>query len=181
MHDATDRPASHTREAILHAAGISRLREFLEYSPETGVFTWLQSVSNVHAGDVAGHARSDGYMTIRVYGRRYYAHQLAWAFTHGVWADGHIDHIDGNPSNNCASNLRAVHPQVNYQNRRNANPSNRSGSSVPGVCFDPSRGKFDVYGKLAGKSIRIGRFALLADAEQASIAWRRANYKGNTL
>ena len=43
MIDAHGHIATHTRDDVTATAGINRLMESLEYSPETGVFTWMQS------------------------------------------------------------------------------------------------------------------------------------------
>jgi hypothetical protein len=46
------------------------LRELLHYDPDTGIFTRLVAVSNVHVGDVAGRtADTRGYVAIGVNGR----------------------------------------------------------------------------------------------------------------
>jgi hypothetical protein len=85
-----------------------RLREVLEYNKNTGVFRWKIPRGNKKhlPGEVAGAARGiDDYVKIGIDGNRYYAHQLAWFYVHGVWVKG-LDHIDLNKGNNRIDNLR---------------------------------------------------------------------------
>lgn len=94
-----------------------RLMELFEYNPETGLFTRLVSTNNrVKAGDVAGSARADGYIKIRVDFDMHYAHRLAWLYMTGAWPTKKIDHINGDKADNRWSNLRDVSTSTNAQN-----------------------------------------------------------------
>jgi len=79
----------------------ARLKEILHYSPETGLFIWLVSLSNrIKAGDDAGFINDISlYRTITVSGKMYQAHRLAWLYVYGVWPE-YIDHINHNRSYN---------------------------------------------------------------------------------
>jgi hypothetical protein len=70
---------------------VTRLREVLHYDPITGIFTWLVSLSN-HVGKVAGSLDGTGRVRIRVDGREYGAHRLAWLYMTGNWPVNEIDH-----------------------------------------------------------------------------------------
>lgn len=73
---------------------LKRLREVLSYDGATGEFVWIKP-PHVHprlAGNVAGGFRS-GYLLIKIDGRKYGAHRLAWFYTHGRWPVDRIDHI----------------------------------------------------------------------------------------
>lgn len=77
-----------------------RLREILDYNPETGVFKWKVMLAHRRKpGDVAGNL-SHGYIEIGIENRSYRAHHLAWLYIHGELPQVMIDHIDGNRSNN---------------------------------------------------------------------------------
>lgn len=94
-----------------------RLKELFKYDPETGLFTRLVSTNNrVKVGDVAGNARADGYIKIRVDFDMHYAHRLAWLYMTGEWPTQKIDHISGDKSDNRWSNLRDVSSVTNLQN-----------------------------------------------------------------
>ena len=62
----------------------ARLKELLRYEPETGAFYWLVAKSSrAQIGDRAGGLRSDGYWYIRIDGKNYVGHRLAWLYTYG--------------------------------------------------------------------------------------------------
>lgn len=143
----------------------SELRRLLSYDPETGVFTWRRKMSSrALEGDVAGGAFARGYHGIRIYGRRYYAHRLAWLYVYGVWPSTQIDHIDRNPSNNCIANLRLATPSENSQNTRTPR-DNQSG--FKGVHWDKSRGKWLAFINLDKQFLNVGRFDCIAEAIRA--------------
>ena len=94
-----------------------RLKKLFKYEPETGLFIRLVSTNNrVKVGDVAGNARADGYIKIRVDFDMHYAHRLAWLYMTGHWPTQKIDHINGNKSDNRWANLRDVSDAINLQN-----------------------------------------------------------------
>lgn len=92
-----------------------RLRELLDYRPETGVFTWR---GKAKVGIPVGRIQTDGYSQIRVDGKLYLAHRLAWLYVHGEWPTSEIDHIDRDRVNNRIANLRDVDRAINATNRR---------------------------------------------------------------
>lgn len=102
---------------------------YLDYDPETGIFSWRErhdiadkrtrnSWNAKYAGKAAGGKRLDGYLQIGLYGRHYLAHRLAWLCTTGEWPPEQIDHINCNPGDNRAVNLRSVSPSENVASRR---------------------------------------------------------------
>lgn len=83
------------------------LLDTLDYDPLTGEFRWKIATSRrVKVGAVAGSRASHGYTTIRLLGKLYYAHILAWFYVKGLWPTGLIDHRDTDRSNNRILNLR---------------------------------------------------------------------------
>ncbi|UGO56005.1 putative HNH endonuclease [Escherichia phage JLBYU40] len=85
-----------------------RLKELLDYDPLTGVFRWKVSRGRVSKGSIAGTEVwvSDNYirLEIRIDGKRYKAHQLAFLYVYGYIPE-EIDHKDRNPLNNAIDNL----------------------------------------------------------------------------
>src|SRR5271169_6767882 len=63
-----------------------RLMEVMAFDPATGVFTWIKSRHRIRLGKRAGIVkRSTGFRVVTIDGEEYYAHALAWFWTHGVW------------------------------------------------------------------------------------------------
>ena len=82
-----------------------RLKELYSYNPETGEFTHLLSWGKRKRGDVAGYVHpTKRYRYIRIEGKSYFAHRLAWLYVYGKWPEDQIDHIDGVRDNNRIAN-----------------------------------------------------------------------------
>lgn len=157
---------------------LQRLRERLHYDPETGRFTWLVwTVNHVKAGDIAGSLHVSGRWQVRVDGRVYKAHRLAWFWTYGEWPKGQIDHIDGNPLNNRLGNLRDVSVSVNQQNMKRAKSNNKTG--FLGVCPEGVRFKASIT--INRRQIYIGTFSTPELAHMAYLDVKRALHPGSTL
>jgi hypothetical protein len=114
-----------------------RLREVLQYDPETGEFMWLITLSNrCAAGKVAGWLKQQkdktDYLCITIDGRKYRAARLAWFYIHGVWPSVFVDHEDRDGLNNREANLRLA---TNSENMRNTKAQSRNRSGVKGVSF----------------------------------------------
>jgi HNH endonuclease len=99
-----------------------RLREVLDYDPETGIFTWRVRVStHCYPGDVAGYVCPQrGYVFIGLDRCLYPAHRLAWFYVHGEWPENEIDHRNGVRADNRLLNLRLATSAQNKQNCRKA-------------------------------------------------------------
>src|SRR5690242_16986610 len=89
------------------------VREWLHYDPDTGHFTWAKQPHWwVPVGESAESMAAYGYTGVEFFGRRYFAHRLAWYYVHGRWPREVLDHINRVPGDNRISNLReATHAQ----------------------------------------------------------------------
>jgi hypothetical protein len=70
----------------------TELQELLHYDPDTGIFTWKET-RNQHAkaGDIAGGFQDkSGYLRIKINGKKYRSHRLAWLHAHGSWPANEI-------------------------------------------------------------------------------------------
>jgi hypothetical protein len=124
-----------------------RLKELLNYDPETGHFTWKFPPNGICGpqkvpGTVAGSSNTRGYIQIRIDGVRYYAHRLAFLYMKGRWP-WYTDHKDGITHHNWFSNLRECTPQQSAWNRVTHNKL-----GIQGVYKHP-RGGYSVF--LCGK------------------------------
>jgi hypothetical protein len=90
-----------------------RVHELLSYEPRFGYFFWKINRGSSKAGDVAGSVCPDGYRLIKVDGKSYKAHRLAWLMTHGEWPAEQIDHINGVRTDNRIVNLREASKKQN--------------------------------------------------------------------
>lgn len=153
-----------------------RLREVLDYNPDTGVFTWVNGNSrNVKSGDIAGYKNQQGYIRIRVGAKLLPAHRLAWIYVYGEDIDGYeIDHINGDKSDNRICNLRISSHQQNMFNMKKKS-TNKSG--VKGVHFDKRCNKWRAQTSINKKRVHLGLFNTIESAEEAISEFMVANHK----
>ena len=143
-----------------------RLREVLDYDPETGLFTWkarpnLTPFNARWAGKVVGYLGAGGYRVINIDARKYRAGRLAWLYMHGVWPRFGIDHRNCIPDDDRIDNLRPANQSENNANSRRRR-DNKSG--VKGVSWCSATKKWRASIQVAGKSINLGRYARLVEA-----------------
>lgn len=132
------------------------LHELFCYSLQTGVFTRRTTTSsNAKRGDEAGSVNGQGYLVVRIAGKKYYAHRLAFLYVTGEWPPETVDHIDGDPSNNSWGNLRLVSHAENHKNQKR-HSNNTSG--VAGVHWHKASGKWQAYIRVNGKQKHLGSF-----------------------
>jgi hypothetical protein len=143
----------------------ARLRELYEYDPASGQFRRRVSSGGEWAGTVAGGVQSNGYRHIKIDGRQYKAHRLAFLYM-GVPLAGEVDHVNGRRDDNRWSNLRDVPRAENVKNKR----AYRNGSSpVPGVAWDKRHMKWGVKCQAGGVVHWLGRFVCLGEAVRARV------------
>lgn len=149
----------------------NRIKQWLRYDPETGLLYWIKRpMWAVQVGDVAGSKHHSGYVYIKLSGKPYAAHRLAWLLSYGHWPTGEIDHINRDRSDNRIKNLRAVNRQQNQQNRVE-NKNNTSGRS--GVSFDKTKGRWKAYIILHRKYCHLGYY----DSYERAVTAREAAEK----
>ncbi len=144
-----------------------RLRELLDYDPETGIFRWrVDRGDRYKAGTVAGGRTQVGYWHIRVDGRLCQAHQLAWLHVHGVWPDGFLDHRNEDKADNRIANLREANKVQNGENITAS--SRRSKSGYRGVTRHQKGWRATI--RAGGKWRLIGTYTTAEEASAAYLA-----------
>ncbi len=147
-----------------------RLREVLDYNPNAGVFTHRHSHHSVRAGQVAGRLETQGYRQIRVDGRLYTAHRLAWLYTHGEWPTHNLDHRNEDKDDNRISNLREDVDGLNKQNQSQPRRDNTSG--FLGVSRNRRRWRASI--RVDGHVRNLGTFDAPEKAAAVYLAAKRA-------
>jgi hypothetical protein len=144
-----------------------RLRELLSYDSDTGEFMWRTSTSNRRTvGALAGHKEACGRIQIRLDGRLYRAHRLAWLYVHGRWPAAQIDHINHDQSDNRLSNLREATNQENSRHMRS-----RNSSGLRGAVWSKQHGMWKAEIRTAkGKRRHLGFFRTKEAAHEAYVA-----------
>ena len=151
-----------------------RLKEVLDYDPETGVFTWkVNRRGTARAGTRAGTPDPVGYHQIMVDGRRYQAHRLAFLFMTGNFPISEVDHINRDNTDNSWKNLRQATRSQNVANTK-INCKNKSG--YRNVCWDSGIGRWRADGKVNNKSKYLGHFDSAKEAAEVAAIWRKETF-----
>lgn len=151
----------------------------LQYDSSTGILTWKprpktdfndarswNTWNSRYAGKRAGNLQANGYRKVAIDGYPYVEHRLIWVMVYGE-SPLHIDHQDGDRTNNILANLRSVTAAENHKNVRRK-VSNSSG--VTGVTWSRRRNKWRAYIRVNYVRTDLGEFSLIEDA----IACRKA-------
>lgn len=150
------------------------LKEVLQYDAKTGLFTWKVSRGIVRAGTIAGTPHTHGYTHITLKGKRYFAHRLAWLYTHGSWPSFEIDHVNRLKSDNRLLNLREVTSSQNQQNRL---LTKNNSSGFKGVTWNKQKSKWWAKITVNHKKYHLGFFDT---PEEASLAYQAGAIKLHT-
>lgn len=139
-----------------------RLKELLEYFPDTGNFVWKVSKGDREPGDIAGCVTFYGYIQIGIDGTKYFAHRLAWLYMTGAFPKQDTDHINRCKADNRWSNLRDVSRTVNNYNKD-------AGYRKHSQCD-----KYEAYIHKDGKKVYLGLFNTEKEAKDVAARTRRA-------
>lgn len=139
---------------------LDQLKELVSYSELTGEFRRVNSVVD----KAVGSPDKDGYLLIKVSGKTFRSHRLAWFYVHGRWPAQDIDHINGIKNDNRLSNLREA---TRSQNKANIGVPGNSTSGIKGVCWNKALGKWQAHIKVKGKMRHLGFYPDKEDARYA--------------
>lgn len=164
---------------------VQYLRECFDYNRETGVLTWRprpqrhfpkerdRLVFNaLFAGKVAGYKNDRGYVVVRILGRQWRAHRIAWAIAHGRMPLEMIDHINGITDDNRIANLREAD---RCQNQWNSKVRADSSTGIKGAAIR-SDGLYTSSISIRGRYKYLGTFRTAEQAHQAYLEAARENF-----
>jgi len=130
----------------MKAVSINYVRECLRYSESCGHLFWQErprehfktsgscaAWNKKYAGREAGNKWSTrggriNYVTVSINGTNFRSHRVVWVIAYGEWPEKHIDHIDGDGTNNRLENLVAATPATNSLNL------GRYKNNTSGIC-----------------------------------------------
>lgn len=146
-----------------------RLKTLLHYDPETGLFTWKVAPNgSTKIGQTAGSFDKFGYIRIKIDGRNYAAHRLAWFYVYGEWPTNQIDHRHGVRADNRIAFLR---PATSAQNTYNTKRMSTNKSGLKGAFFHKDNKRWCAKIRHGGVPKHLGYFDT---AEQAHEAYKTA-------
>jgi hypothetical protein len=151
---------------------LKRLRQVLDYNPETGIFTRKLRGRRGQHRLVAGGKHSKGYITIGIDCKSYLAHQLAWFYVYGKWIP-QIDHENRIKTDNWIENLR---PATTPENLHNAKRPRHNTSGLKGASFSVPHRKWRSYIQVRGKHMHLGLFQTREEAHAAYVNAARQHF-----
>ena len=162
---------------------IDLLKELVDYDPQTGIVTWkprplkyfqhcnpairAQKTWNTrYAGNKVGtpHYRYNyHYLYTRILGTPLKVHRIAWALHYGEWPKNHIDHVNGDGSDNRICNLSSVDMEKNMKNKSRYS-TNTTGYS--GVTLQKNN-RYKARISVNGNWVHLGVYYTLEEAVDA--------------
>ena len=125
------------------------------YNPETGnIIRFDRKMSN-------GSYDRYGYIILKIKGKQYKAHRIAWFLYYGTFPKQNIDHINNIRNDNRIINLRDVPQSEN--NKNNTKVINKD-TKVYGVCLDKTKGLKKKY--VVSFNNKIYRFYTIKEASE---------------
>jgi len=133
----------------------NELKDIFAYDEASGVFTnLLNGTGTRRKGGIAGRLTNQGYVSIKINGKPYGAHRLAFLYIKGVLPE-FIDHINHCRSDNRWCNLREVSHHENCKNRK-LGKNNTSGQM--GVSWKSKRNRWIAWISIDKKQVHLGSF-----------------------
>lgn len=148
---------------------VERLRQLVHYDFVTGKFMRLVSTSpRALAGDECGDLDGKGYIRLRVDGKRYSGHRLAWFYITGCWPENEVDHWNLIRTDNRWGNLREADT---FTNKRNTGARRNNKVGFKGVSWHPFSKKWRARIYVDGREQNLGMYDT---PEEANAAYARA-------
>ena len=103
------------------------IKSHFSYNPQTGLIIRNDRINS------NGSLDKDGYLIIKIKGRQYKAHRLAWFLFYGEFPNMEIDHINRDRKDNRITNLRV---SSRLENVLNIKQSPNKNTGVIGIYID---------------------------------------------
>jgi len=145
----------------------ARLKEFLHYDPDTGIFTRIKTVGCVSKGSVAGWVNTHGYLQTRIDKQYYLLSRLAFLYMEGMFPAEFVDHENHKRQDNRWINLRHA---SRTDNSRNYTKRKDNTSGHVGVSWYPRYQQWLARISHNGKRICLGYY----DTKEKAMAARRS-------
>lgn len=152
---------------------IETLAELLTYNPETGELRWKPGIKG-RGGRIAGRINDEGYRRIRLNGKQFAAHRVAFFMYHGRLPN-QVDHANGVRDDNRSANLRECTGQQNRWNSKK--PSNAKASKLKGVSFSADTGRWMARITVNNRTIYLGLHGTQEEAHAAYVEAASKHFK----
>jgi len=140
------------------------LKEHFEYISESGIFILVKQYTKhntkTRLGDIVGCINNCGYIHIKINGKKFLAHRLAWLYEYGVFPTLEIDHINRCKTDNRIANLRESNREINMQNQFKIGI---------GTYYRSDVNRYYAKIGVAGTQIHLGSFTTQSEANLAYI------------
>lgn len=146
------------------------LKSVLGYNPHTGVFIWLVNNTRININDIAGSKDANGYRLIKINGKKFKEHRLAFLYITGQ-IPIEVDHINHIRDDNRWVNLRSCSKN---QNQWNSTLRSDNSSGYKGVVWNKNAKKWEANIRYNNKKIYLGLFN---SKEKAGLAYNKASLR----
>ncbi|HDB9961155.1 TPA: HNH endonuclease [Escherichia coli] len=148
---------------------VGDIRDLIDYNPETGVLTAKVNFAGRQEGAIIGSQTWQGYYAFSLFGKKCFAHRLAWLLHYGEWPSQPIDHINGIKKDNSIRNLRLCSLSQNQFNK----PTQKNNTTgVKGVYWNKRDKRYVASVQFNGKKYSAGHHKDIESAKEAVMKLR---------
>lgn len=138
----------------------AELQKYLHYNEKTGLFIRVKKYRKKGTPRVAGYKHSKGYIHLKLNGKNYKAHRLAFLYMTELIPE-QVDHDNGIKHDNRWLNLNPANALINTKNTK-LYSNNTSG--IPGVLLHIDGIRYRSHIRVNKKLIYLGLFDSFLDA-----------------